>query len=155
MKTELEQTERTLAHAQSLLEKLSGERDRWHNQVGALRASLASLPAQSLLASAFITYLLDSAEDDRSVMVNEWRRKLKVDNFDFRKFMSSESEMLIWKSEGLPADGLSMENAIGILKSDRTALIVDPSSQASDWLVKRLHVSLSFLFIFPFILLFS
>ena len=43
--------------------------------------------------------------------------------------MSSESEMLRWKGEGLPADGLSMQNAVIILNSTRTPLVIDPSSQ--------------------------
>lgn len=32
------------------------------------------------------------------------------------RFLSSESEQLTWKSEGLPADDLSMENAVVILQ---------------------------------------
>ena len=43
--------------------------------------------------------------------------------------MSTESEMLKWKGEGLPADGLSMQNAVIILNSSRTPLVIDPSSQ--------------------------
>ena len=37
--------------------------------------------------------------------------------------------MLRWKGEGLPADGLSMQNAVIILNSTRTPLVIDPSSQ--------------------------
>lgn len=48
--------------------------------------------------------------------------------------MSSESEMLTWKKEGLPADTLSMENAIMIMNSGRTSLVIDPATQASEWL---------------------
>lgn len=29
---------------------------------------------------------------------------LKLDRFDFCRFMSTESQMLTWKQEGLPAD---------------------------------------------------
>lgn len=42
--------------------------------------------------------------------------------------------MLTWKKEGLPADNLSMENAIMIMNSTRTCLVIDPSTQASEWL---------------------
>jgi hypothetical protein len=49
------------------------------------------------------------------------------------RFMSSESEMLKWKSEGLPADGLSMQNAVIILNSTRTPLVIDPSSQVAEY----------------------
>ena len=41
---------------------------------------------------------------------------LGVEGFDLRRFLSTESEQLIWKSEGLPSDDLSMENALVILQ---------------------------------------
>ena len=53
--------------------------------------------------------------------------------------MSSESEMLTWKAEGLPGDELSMENAVVILQATRAPLIIDPSAQASEWL--KAHVA--------------
>jgi len=46
--------------------------------------------------------------------------------------------MLTWKKEGLPADTLSMENAIMIMNTIRTPLIIDPATQASDWLKNSL-----------------
>ena len=79
--------------------------------------------------------------------------------------------MLRWKSQGLPADVLSIENAIGILNSrftsfplscllpllcfcnpltmvlalivvahSRCPLIIDPSAQATEWLIGFLKV---------------
>lgn len=41
---------------------------------------------------------------------------LLVSEFDLRSFLCSESEQLIWKSQGLPSDDLSMENALVILQ---------------------------------------
>jgi dynein heavy chain 2 len=38
----------------------------------------------------------------------------------------------------LPADSLSQENAIYILDANKTPLIIDPATQASDWLKKSL-----------------
>lgn len=43
---------------------------------------------------------------------------LCLSEFDLRSFLSTESEQLIWKSQGLPSDDLSMENALVILKVD-------------------------------------
>lgn len=39
-----------------------------------------------------------------------------MSEFDLRSFLCSESEQLIWKSQGLPSDDLSMENALVILQ---------------------------------------
>lgn len=50
--------------------------------------------------------------------------------------------MLKWKAEGLPADGLSAQNAVVILNStSRSPLIIDPSTQASEWLKSHLRVT--------------
>ena len=46
--------------------------------------------------------------------------------------------MLTWKKEGLPADSLSIENAIMIVNTKRTPLIIDPATQAIEWLKKNL-----------------
>jgi len=49
-------------------------------------------------------------------------------DYVFKNFLSSEAEMLTWKKEGLPADTLSIENAIIIMNSQRTPLIIDPAT---------------------------
>jgi len=43
-------------------------------------------------------------------------RLLKMQVYVLCRFLSTESEQLIWKSEGLPSDELSMENAMVILQ---------------------------------------
>lgn len=68
------------------------------------------------MASAFITYLAQAPEDVRRNFMNTWSEALGVQHFDCRRFLSTESEQLIWKSEGLPSDELSMENALVILQ---------------------------------------
>jgi dynein heavy chain 2 len=47
--------------------------------------------------------------------------------------------MLTWKKEGLPADSLSVDNAIMILNSQETPLIIDPATQATEWLKTNLR----------------
>lgn len=49
--------------------------------------------------------------------------------------------MLTWKKEGLPADSLSMENAIMIMNSIQTPLIIDPATQATEWMKHSLKQS--------------
>lgn len=59
---------------------------------------------------------------------------IRLNDFNFRTFLSTESQLLTWKKEGLPADTLSMENAIMILNTTRTPLIIDPAATATEWL---------------------
>lgn len=53
--------------------------------------------------------------------------------------MSTESEMLTWKAEGLPSDDLSVENAVVLLHTQQVPLVIDPSAQAAEWLRKHLR----------------
>ncbi|KAJ4457358.1 putative Cytoplasmic dynein 2 heavy chain 1 [Paratrimastix pyriformis] len=54
--------------------------------------------------------------------------------------MSTESDRLQWKSEGLPADELSIENAIMILsRHGAMPFIIDPSCQVAPWLAVHLR----------------
>lgn len=61
--------------------------------------------------------------------------------FDVVRFLASESDVLSWKAQGLPSDGLSVENAAVILHaghSARVPFIIDPSTQATAWLQRTL-----------------
>jgi dynein heavy chain 2 len=49
--------------------------------------------------------------------------------------MSTESELLQWKSMGLPSDDLSQENSLVISNSnERVPFIIDPASASIEWL---------------------
>ena len=129
----------TLEAAQNLLGKLGGEKGRWASQVDRLKSEIADLPLNSLLAAGYTTYLPGETELVRMQSLSEWASYLGVSGFSNRTFMSSESETLTWKSEGLPGDDLSRENAITILSCIRTPLIVDPSTHATKCL--KNHIS--------------
>ncbi|KAJ3215292.1 Cytoplasmic dynein 2 heavy chain 1 [Dinochytrium kinnereticum] len=134
LRSNLEKASATIKASQGLLEKLSGEGKRWQAQVKAIYENVSSLTKNALLSAAFITYLTPASEDLRQKCVGEWKQMCGVQEYDFRKAMSTESEQLLWKSQGLPSDLLSFENAIAILNGKCTPLIIDPSSQAIVWL---------------------
>lgn len=116
LKIELEKAEEIMSSAQNLVGKLENEYHRWNKQVDQLQRQLDQLPKLSLLSGAFLTYLSSKPEDERAEYLKEWMAKLDMDKFDLRKFLCSESELLTWKSEGLPSDQLSVENSIVILE---------------------------------------
>jgi dynein heavy chain 2 len=156
----LEQTQQTLDQAQSLLGKLAGERDRWRQQEKEIDAELAGLPASSLLSAAFTTYLSSAPEDARAEILASWSSIVQIDAakkaaaaaagqkdqpaqastsaWSYAKFMATESELLALKAEGLPADTLSVENALAVKWNPGVSFIVDPSTQATAWLLKSL-----------------
>lgn len=144
----LESAQSTLNKAQGLLGKLGGEKQRWSEQVKELDARLQDLPIRMLLAAAFTTFLGKCSEDARSRVVKSWEKEIldavpssaSSRGFDYRKLLSTESELLKWKSMGLPADNLSMENALIVANSgnDRCPFIIDPASACTTWLQAEL-----------------
>eukprot|EP00117_Sycon_ciliatum_P036543 scpid1236/ scgid27488/ Cytoplasmic dynein 2 heavy chain 1; Dynein heavy chain isotype 1B len=139
LKIEVDAAKETIDRAEMLLGKLEGEHGRWSEQVNHLSSELSMLPKYTLLASSFIVYLSGAPEDVRQRKLQEWCDKLNVSSgFDFCRFLSTESEQLKWKAEGLPSDGLSIENALVILQGRQVPFLVDPSQQATEWLKTNL-----------------
>jgi len=140
----LQLSEETLEKAEKLLAGLGSERDRWVKQAETLNETFDSLPKQILLCAGFITYLGKEPEDIRQDTMGKWSTMMFVGDkskFDVKKLLSSESEMLVWKTQqGLPGDDLSMENAIAILSGHTSCcpFLIDPASAAMNWL--RLHL---------------
>lgn len=50
-------------------------------------------------------------------MLNDWKGLTRAQDFEYLKYMSTESTMLKWKAEGLPSDSLSLENSVMIFES--------------------------------------
>ncbi len=127
----------TLESAQNLLGKLVEEKSRWDKQMAGLDEQLLQLPRNILMAAGFITYLGQAPEDARANVVRDWCSYLAVkDTFNFMLMMSTETDRLTWKAQGLPGDDLSSENAVIILNTMQYPLIIDPATQATDWLLK-------------------
>lgn len=108
----LKKAHETINAAESLVEKLEDEFNRWSRQIGELSDQLKNLSIQVLLAAAFINYLSSLVEDSRYKLLNEWLKILKVQKLDLRRFLSSEKDHIQWHNEGLPSDDLSLENAV-------------------------------------------
>jgi len=137
-KSKLEEAMVTLTSANSLLGKLHDERARWDVQLEELSVSMSSLPLNAMCAAAFVSYLGGMAENVRASMTRSWVEALGLPSFSLLEYASTESQRLTWKTQGLPADGLSMENAVTILNCKQFPLVLDPSSQAAVWLKNHL-----------------
>ena len=130
-----------------LLGKLSGEKERWETQVRDLKTALSSLPYHAVLAAAFVTYLGGEAEELRRQTMHQWSMicapaeadqqrnvirsptaALERKQFDLLKFLSSESQTLNWKGQGLPSDTLSLENALILQNATQTPFVIGTMS---------------------------
>lgn len=99
---------------------------------------MSLVPIRSLISSAYLTYMGSQNETVREKTLAEWCNTLQIQDYNFRTFLSSETQMLTWKKEGMPADTLSVENAIMITFTEKTPLIIDPAVQATEWLKTNL-----------------
>uniref|UniRef100_A0A8C9YHS7 Cytoplasmic dynein 2 heavy chain 1 n=1 Tax=Sander lucioperca TaxID=283035 RepID=A0A8C9YHS7_SANLU len=139
LEAEVTKAQDTITAAQQLISQLDREHTRWNAQVmSEIKNELDTLPMRAMLAAAFITYLSAAPEDRRRHCQETWMAQSGLQKFDLRSFLCSESEQLIWKSQGLPSDDLSMENALVILQSVSCPFLIDPSSRATEWL--RTHL---------------
>lgn len=134
LRLDLERANATLEKANNLMSKMSGEKVRWQAQVKDIKRDAELLSTHTCLAAAYCTYLGHFDEDLRAGANSLWSEKRGIEGFDFLRIMSTESELLTWKSQGLSADRLSQENAVMIKAGSMTPFIVDPNSQAIEWL---------------------
>ncbi|KAK2099398.1 Cytoplasmic dynein 2 heavy chain 1 [Saguinus oedipus] len=141
LEAEVSKAQETIRAAEVLINQLDREHQRWNAQVVEITEELATLPKRAQLAAAFITYLSAAPECLRKTCLEEWTKSAGLEKFDLRRFLCTESEQLIWKSEGLPSDDLSIENALVILQSRVCPFLIDPSSQATEWLKTHLKDS--------------
>jgi len=116
LEAEVSRAQETIQAAEVLISQLNREHRRWNAQVAEITEELATLPKRAQLAAAFITYLSAAPEGLRKTCLEEWTKSACLEKFDLRRFLCTESEQLIWKSEGLPSDDLSIENALVILQ---------------------------------------
>ena len=139
-----ERTQMRANLAQRLVNGLKDEGVRWTENVGQLDEKLRVLVGDVVVASSFIAYI---APFNATFRLDLWSGKWMPDILE-RKIPSTEGfkpmDLLTdasitagWRTEGLPADPLSTENAAIIVKAARFPLIIDPQLQAIVWLVQR------------------
>lgn len=134
----MKKEEDILTIASSLLDKLGDEKVRWESQAVSIEKEFKSFPVDSLLAAGFTIYLSEKDENQRDKALQEWRLMTKSTGFNYLKYLTTEGQMLKWKSEGLPGDSLTLENSVMIFNSSKTPLMIDPNTQATDWLKKNI-----------------
>nr|AAU93603.1 cytoplasmic dynein heavy chain 2.2 [Leishmania mexicana] len=139
LRGKLQAAEEELAKAKSLLDKLNGEKGRWATEAAAILEVNNTMPKRALVAAAFLTYLAQETEDGRHRFLKMWCDRLGFpDVVEVTHFLRTEGDLLQYKSEGLSADGLSLENAVVMLDAEQTPLVVDPASKAVEWMLEHL-----------------
>ena len=140
LKKKSELTEARLLRAGKLVTGLSSESKRWAESAKSLEIDLKNLVGNIMLAAGFVAYLGPFTLAYRVSLMEGWvsfakSQKVPVNtNFSPEKILADDVEVREWTLAGLPADQLSIDNAIIVTRGRRWPLIIDPQGQANKWI---------------------
>jgi dynein heavy chain 1 len=143
LKAEMGAVTTKIDRAESLLNSLGHESERWAKSSETFQTIMRSLVGDGLLMAAFLTYTGFFDFHSRSIMMSKWKKTLESLDIEFRpdlgfvESLSTASQRLTWKSEGLPGDDLSLENGVILDHATRFPLVIDPSGQAISFIMKK------------------
>jgi dynein heavy chain 1 len=143
IKSEMDRVQGKVDRSMKLLESLSSERARWESGSATFDAEMSTIVGDVLLSAAFLAYGGFFDQQYREGMWNEWMSHLQEANIKFKtelgfnEYLSTADDRLSWQSKGLPADNLFNENAIMLKRFSRYPLIIDPTGQATNFLLNE------------------
>lgn len=139
---ELAENQTKLERAKALVGLLSGEKQRWGENVETMKKYSALIIGDCLIGAAMIAYSGAFTSKYRMKMEESWKRKLddegilKSPNASLRYVMEEKLQTRKWNLNFLPNDNLSIENGIIMFKTRKWPLMIDPQNQASIFLKK-------------------
>lgn len=139
----LKSVEAKVNRSMALLDSLSSERIRWEKASQEFKSQMDNIAGDVLLSSAFLAYSGFFDQQSRTTLFDLWKAHLRQSNIKFRtdlaltEYLSSPDERLRWHASALPSDDLCTENAIMMRRFNRYPLIIDPSGQATKFLLNE------------------
>lgn len=143
IKIEMERVESKVERSMTLLDSLSSERTRWEASSRTFETEMSTIVGDVLLSAAFIAYAGFFDQHYREVMTRDWSDHLSAAGIKSKaelslpEYLSTADERLNWQSKSLPVDNLYTENAIMLKTFNRYPLIIDPTGQATTFLLNE------------------
>jgi len=143
IKADLANVEAKVSRSTALLRSLGSERQRWEATSDGFQTQMDTIAGDVLLSSAFLAYGGYFDQQMRSNLWSTWSSHMEQSAIKFRsdlartEYLSSADERLLWQSNSLPADDLCTENAVMLKRYNRYPLIIDPSGQATEFLMQE------------------
>jgi dynein heavy chain 1 len=143
IKSEMERVSRRVDRSLKLLDSLGSERTRWQDSSRTFEESMSTVSGDVLLSAAFLAYGGYFDQQFRQDMLDTWTNHLAQANLKFKsdlslvEYLSTADSRLEWQSHALPTDDLSTENAIILSRFNRYPLLIDPSGQATSFLLRH------------------
>ena len=133
-----------LGLANRLTGGLADENKRWGENVLTLKDERTTMIGNALLASAFVSYIGPFNYIFRArLWKDEWipditEKTIPITvGIDPLEVLANAADQAVWKTEGLPADRVSLENAAVVVSCNRYPLIIDPQLQGQKWIRGR------------------
>ncbi|KAJ8651627.1 hypothetical protein O0I10_012803 [Lichtheimia ornata] len=143
IKAEMDRVKSKVDRSVTLLSSLSSEKVRWEAASQAFESQMGTIVGDVLLSAAFLAYGGYFDQQYRELLIAKWTDHLVAASIQFKQdmalteYLSSADDRLSWQENSLPADDLCIENAIMLKRFDRYPLIIDPSGQATNFLVNE------------------
>nr|CAB3240292.1 cytoplasmic dynein 1 heavy chain 1 [Phallusia mammillata] len=143
IKQELVTVEAKVTRSTSLLKSLSHEQERWEQTSDSFKSQMSTMAGDCLLSGAFISYAGYFDQAMRQNLYLAWTTHLQQAGIEFRldlarvEYLSTVDERLQWQQNALPVDDLCTENAIMLKRFNRYPLIIDPSGQATEFILRQ------------------
>ena len=143
IKSEMERVQSKVDRSMTLLGSLSSEKERWEAGSRTFDTEMSTIVGDVLLSAAFLAYGGFFDQHYREIMWQEWASHLSEANIKFKpelslpEYLSTADDRLNWQSKSLPTDNLCTENAIMLKRFNRYPLIIDPTGQATTFLLNE------------------
>lgn len=127
----------------SLIKSLSSETVRWKEQSGSFEQQIQTLVGDVLLSATSLTYSGYFDEYYRNYLHQQWISSLQSHAIPFKEnlseveYLSTPDERLLWESNKLPNDNISVQNAIILNRFNRYPLVIDPTGQATEFILNQ------------------
>lgn len=143
IKSDLAAVQAKVDRSIALISSLSSERERWEQSSETFKNQMQTIAGDVLLSAAFLAYAGYFDQQYRQNLFNSWCTHLQEASILFRQdlarteYLSTADERLRWQANCLPSDDLCVENAIMLKRFNRYPLIIDPSGQATKFLLNE------------------
>ncbi|WFD29602.1 hypothetical protein MSPP1_000611 [Malassezia sp. CBS 17886] len=143
LKTEMERVQQRVARSVRLLDGLASEKRRWEAARQQFHEHVHTLVGDALLCAAVVVHAGFFDQACREAMWAQWCARLADDGVPFRRalvvtdVLASADTQAAWHACGLPADALSVENAVILERCTRYPLLVDPTGGIVRFLERR------------------
>jgi len=137
-------TKSKMDKANRLINSLADNKKRWQQNAAEFKSLKQRLVGDVAKACAFVSYCGPFNSEFREKLLNEYfhadinAKAIPVsEDLKLTEFLVTEAKIGEWSLQGLPADDLSIQNGIMVERSSRFPLMIDPQTQAINWIKRK------------------